>query len=261
MAIHESGFVLWSLRLVAVLGCIFFGGLLGVVHLSPGSVERSAKAFVVGKLQDEIAGLADSSQGRLVKRGYDLLRERFEGQLADTGRALVEKLPEKIAGILARLCSFDCGTESKIAAFVRDYLKDRQKALALALTKFGQLVQGRYSAILGSLMTELRIVAACNLGVFMALLISSFLARPRRRFLILPSLFLLGSTLVVGYFYIFEQNWFYAILFERYLGLGYLGYVAFLFFWLIEIVYLKARITQMVFDAVGSMLSKCGIPT
>ena len=72
---------------------------------------------------------------------------------------------------------------------------------------------------------------------------------------------LLGSTLVVGYFYVFEQNWFYAILFERYLGLGYLGYVAFLFFWLIEIVYLKARITQMVFDAVGSMLSKCGIPT
>ena len=258
---HDAATVLWGLRLVAVLGCLLFGGLLGLVHLSPEAVERSAKAFVVGKLQNEIAGLAESPQGRLVKQGYDLLRQRFEGELADTGRALAEKLPEKIAGILARLCSFDCGAESKIAASIRGYLKDRHKALARALTKFGQLIQGRYSAILGSLMTELRTVAACNLVVFLALLISSFFAGPRRRFLVLPSLFLLGSTLVVGYFYVFEQNWFYAILFERYLGLGYLGYVAFLFFWLVDIVYLKARITQAVSDALGSMLSKCGIPT
>ncbi len=61
------------------------------------------------------------------------------------------------------------------------------------------------------------------------------------------------------YFHVFEQNWFYALLFERYLGLGYLGYVAFLFLWLIDVVYLKARVRTAVVDAPGSMLPKCGI--
>jgi len=253
--------VLWGLRLGALLGCLLFGGLLGLVQLGPETVERSAKAFVIGKVQDEIAGLVDSPQARLLKRGYQLLRQRFEVQLADTQSALAEELPEKIAGILARLCNFDCSAESDIATFIRKYLQDRQKVLALALTKFGELAQGRYSAILGSLLAELRTFAACNLGIFLTLLISSFLAGPRRRFLILPSMFLLGSTLLVAYFYIFEQNWFYAILFERYLGLGYLGYVAFLFLWLIDIVYLKAKVTETVVNAVGSMISKCGIPT
>ena len=259
MAMHEAASLLWGLRLSALVGCLLFGSLLGLVLLSPGSVERSAKAFVVGKVQDEITGLVDSPKGRLVKRGYELLKKRFEGELSDTREALAEKLPEKISGILARLCDFDCAAQSDVATFIRTFLRDRQKALARALTRFGQLAQGRYSAILGSLLTELRTFSACNLGIFLALLIASFLAGPRRRFLVLPSLLLLGSTLLVGYFYVFEQNWFYAILFERYLGLGYLGYVAFLFLWLIDITVLKARITGLVVDAVGSMLSKCGI--
>ena len=63
----------------------------------------------------------------------------------------------------------------------------------------------------------------------------------------------------MGGFYVFSQNWFYAILFDRYLGPGYLGYVAFLFLWLVDIVYLRTRITQAVLDALGAIISKCGI--
>ena len=251
--------VLWALRLLALLGCFVFGGLLGLILLSPESVERGAKAFVVGKLQDEIAGLEAHPQGRLLNRGYELLRQGYEAELAKTQEAVAQKLPERIAAILARLCEYDCETETEVSTSLRHLLEGRERALALALAKFGQLAQERYSAILGSLIAEIRTFVASNLAIFSALLLASFLAGPRTRFLILPSLLLLSAASLAGYFYVFEQNWFYAILFERYLGFGYLGYVAFLFFWMLDIVYLKARCTRAVIDALASVFSKCGL--
>lgn len=255
-----QGPTLWAIRTIALLGCLLFGLVFGLTYLAPERIETMAKAFVVDRVKDEVAGLRESTQGQLLRKAYQVLEKRYEEELAKAETALAEDFPERMATLIGELCQFDCAAKSRLATALRQGLEDQAAALKLAIAQFRRLAQNRYSAILAALITEIRIFTGCNLAIFISLLLASFLAGPRFRFLVLPSLLLLVSTLLAVYFYLFEQNWFYTILFERYLGYGYLGYVGFLFLWLCDIVYLQARVTRAVIDGLASLLSKCGFP-
>lgn len=251
---------LWGIRGLSLTGFLVFGLVFGLTYLAPERVERATHDFVVERIKDEIAGLKETSGAKLLRGAYEVLEQRYGDELERAKTALAERLPEMTAALLSRLCRFDCAEESKLAAALGKGLENRIAALKQAFAKFRDMAQQRYDAILAGLMTEIRIFTGSNLAVFFGLLVASFLAGPRTRYLVAPAALLLASTLVAVTFYLFEQNWFYTILFESYLGFGYLGYVAFLFLWFCDIVYLRARVTQAVINAVGSMISKCGFP-
>ncbi|MFM2198747.1 MAG: hypothetical protein RLZZ505_2179 [Verrucomicrobiota bacterium] len=82
---------------------------------------------------------------------------------------------------------------------------------------------------------------------------------PRSLQLFVPGLLAATSAVVCSYFYIFEQNWLLTILFNDYLGFGYLAYLAVVFGLLCDIILNRARITTVivnaVLEAVGSVAS------
>lgn len=59
--------------------------------------------------------------------------------------------------------------------------------------------------------------------------------------------------------YVFGQDWFYTILYNDYMGAGYLAYVAAIFGFLMDIALNKARVTTEVingiFNVIGSAFS------
>ena len=61
------------------------------------------------------------------------------------------------------------------------------------------------------------------------------------------------------YFYIFERNWFFTIIYNTYLGWGYLIHLSVVFVFLRDIVFNQARITteiiNSILNAIGSVMS------
>ena len=121
----------------------------------------------------------------------------------------------------------------------------------------------RYMDIVTRLGLDLRIFTGANLAIFSLLLIVSF-AKPRAiAHLFLPGILLLVSTLISSYFYLFEQNWFFTIIYSDYVGSGYLAWVGLLFALLCDIVFNAARVSTQIINwifqvlGVAAQLSPC----
>ena len=70
----------------------------------------------------------------------------------------------------------------------------------------------------------------------------------------LPAVVLLGAAAVTGALYLFNQNWLHTIVYNDYVGMAYLVYLAAVAVALTDIVFNKARVTtrllNLAFDAV-----------
>ena len=73
--------------------------------------------------------------------------------------------------------------------------------------------------------------------------------------LFLPGALLLLSTAICAYFYLFEQNWFYTILYNDYTGFAYLAHLLLVFAALCDIVFNRARVTTEIINALGNAFS------
>ncbi len=120
-------------------------------------------------------------------------------------------------------------------------------------------MKSKYMEVVGKLTQDLRIFTGANLAIFVALLLLSFVKPQAIAHLFLPGILLVISTLVCSYFYLFEQNWFFTIIYNDYVGFGYVAYVTALFVVLSDILFNKAQVTTEIingfFDIVGSALS------
>ena len=67
------------------------------------------------------------------------------------------------------------------------------------------------------------------------------------------------ATTVAAAFYLPGQDWFYTILYNDYMGFGYVAYIGVIFGFLTDVVFNAARITTQVINsilnAIGSALS------
>lgn len=142
---------------------------------------------------------------------------------------------------------------------IKQNIEIRLVSLQAANEKIHAFMKTKYMQIVQKLKRDIRIFSGCNLAVFLLLLAVS-LVKPRAIIqLFLPGLLLVASTVICSYFYIFEQNWFFTILYNDYLGFGYLIYLGIVFALFCDIVFNRARITTEIvngiLNAIGSALS------
>jgi hypothetical protein len=113
--------------------------------------------------------------------------------------------------------------------------------------------------VVQKLTLDVRIFLGTNALVSLLLLLVSFLKPRAVNHLFLPSAMLLISTLICSYFYLFEQNWFYTILYNDYTGLSFITYLLLVFAFLCDIVFNSAKVTTEIINgiltAIGSTLS------
>jgi uncharacterized membrane protein YphA (DoxX/SURF4 family) len=72
----------------------------------------------------------------------------------------------------------------------------------------------------------------------------------------LPAVLLVIATLVSGYFYLFEQNWFLNIVYNDYVGYGYIAYISIVFVLLCDVVLNRAKVTTDILNAILSAVGK-----
>ncbi len=248
-----------TLKLVGLFGVILFGILFSVTFLSPEKVEESAKGFVKKQIEKEVrekqqaiskSTTAETALNIASRLGFE--REQIQSKLNNN-------LPEKIASIIALMCGYDCENKKSLAHSIASGYVDRVKNIQLAESTLSDIVKGKYLEIVSNLKLDLRIFLGSNLVMFLVLLAVSF-AKPKAvAHVFLPGLLLVAATILSSSIYIFGQDWFYTILYNDYMGFGYLAYIAAIFGVLIDITFNKAKVTTEIINgianAVGSVFS------
>ena len=248
-----------TLKLIGIFGILLFGVLLSVTFVSPEKVEESAKGFVNSQIEKEVLekqqAMSESSVAEAalnVTGRLGLEKEKIQADLDN-------ELPEKIASIVAAMCGYDCEKKKALAQSIATGYMERIKSIKIAESTLSDVVKGKYLEIVSNLKLDLRIFLGSNLSMFFILIAISFLKPRSVQHLFLPGLLLIVATVVASSIYVFGQDWFYTILYNDYMGFGYLIYIAVIFGFLIDISFNKARVTSEIINgmanAVGSAFS------
>jgi len=250
------------LRIVGLIGVLIFGALFYFTYGVPGGVEEIAKDFVKERVEEETKEKIDSitlaaSESTLGKIALKLMKGR-EKEIEELKLKLQEKTYEKSAAVIAEMRDLNCECRIKYAQNLKNNIELRISGLEAMNEKLMGFMKFKYMEVVNKLTQELRIFTGSNLAMFAVLLFASFLKPKAIIQLFVPGLLLATSTLICSYFYMFEQNWLFTIIYSDFIGFGYLAYVSGLFLWFCDIIFNKARVTteivNMVLNAIGSAL-------
>lgn len=243
-----------TLRLLGIFGTVLFATLLLLTFVSPATFEESAKGFVKSQIEKEVLAkqqaINDSSitaTALNIAGKLGLEREKILSNLQND-------LPGKIASIIASMCGYDCEKQKAVARSIASGYMERIKSIQVAESTLSDIVKGKYLKIVGALKLDLRIFFSSNSAVFLILLSISLLKPRAVQHLFLPGLLLVFATVASSAIYVFGQDWFYAILYNDYMGFSYLLYLTIIFGLLIDITFNKARATTEIINGIANML-------
>lgn len=251
------------ISVIGLAGVVLFGMAFLVTFYIPGGIESQAQDFIKERIEIETGDKIDSltdyvKDSELGELAQQMLKGR-ESEAEQLKSQLQNKAYEKIAGVMAEMRDLSCECRKIISEKIKSGMESRLSLLQSGSEKLVEFLKMKYMQIAMKLTLDFRIFSGCNLFVFLILSVLVF-SKPRAMaHLYLPGMLLVISTVICSYFYLFEQNWFYTILYNDYVGFGYLGYVGFLFFLFSDIVFNAARfateIINAFFSLIGSALS------
>ncbi len=252
-----------ALQTFGLIGILLFGTAFWFTFGVPGYVEDVAKEFIKGRIEKETKEKIDSlslaaKDSKLGKLAQKLMDSNHE-EISRIQAYLETQLHEKIADVIAEMGDLDCECREKYAQLIKSGFEIRLASFQNTNEKLLDFMKTKYMEVTAKLTLDLRIFTGSNLVIFLLLLSVSFMKPQVVAHLFLPGILLLLSTTICSYFYLFQQNWFFTIIYNDYVGFGYLAYVAILFGIFCDIVFNKARITTDIinafFSSIGSAFS------
>ena len=243
-----------TLRSVGLFGIFLFGILFSVTFVSPKVIEASAKGFVELQIEKEVREMHEAAnQSATASKALDIA-ERLGFERKKIQEDLSNNLPEKIASVIASMCGYGCEKKKALAQSIASGYLERIKRIEVAQDTLGNLIKGKYMEIINNLKMDLRIFLATNFLMYLILFSVSFLKPQAIVHLFLPGLLLLIATVISSSIYIFGQDWFYTILYNDYMGFGYLVYLAVIFGVLVDIALNKARVTTEIINSIANAI-------
>lgn len=241
---------------LGALGCMFFSFAFVVSFASPNFVEQVAKQVIRHEVEKRVREKIDAlDESFLLGQAQVLARGQSE-RIAQAQRALAQQLPEQVSRVIAEMADLDCECRKKVEFGVRGGLEGEVANASVIREKLAVLIRTKYTETARQVVREFRIFTGTNALVF-ALLVAAVLFKPRAGLHLLPSAtLLLTAALVTGYLYLFNQDWLHTLVFNDFVGWGYLAYLGGAFALLGDVVLNKARVTtevlRLVLDAAGS---------
>lgn len=246
----------FSLRFVGLAGFLLFTFVFAATLLSPIHFEQAGKAFIGTQVESKVRNKLENLRSPSFEKAAGFLAKQYQGEIADLQQRLKEGLPKKVAAVVAQMGDLSCECRKKLASDIRQTYDWRIVSLSQAQSNLVTLIQGKYAEVVEKLLLDLRIFSGTNAVVFMLLLIASLLKERAVAQLFLPGSLLFAATLFSVYFYLFKQNWFFTIIFNNYVGYGYIVYVFIAFLFLCDVVLNRARVTTEIINqtlrAIGS---------
>jgi hypothetical protein len=248
-----------TLKSIGFFGLILFGLLFGLTYGLPGTVEESAKEFMQKQIAIEVEEkYLQAKESSVAQKALSIANKLgFEKEQIVSG--LENDLPNKIASVIANMCGLDCEKKKVVATSItKSYVKQIAN-IDIAQYNLGEVIKGKYIEIVENLRFDLRIFLGTNAVMFLVLVIVAFLKPQAVTQLFLPGMLLLAATIIASSIYIFGQDWFYTILYNDYMGFGYVAYLSIIFGFLMDVTFNKAQVTSEIlnafFNAIGSSLS------
>lgn len=228
--------------LIALAGTTLFGTAFILSYLNPGYVESVARHFIQTEVQHRVdASVTRLSNNNLLSRARQITTKN-SAEIAEAQRKLAEGLPHKVALVVAEMRNLDCECRNNIEISITNIFEGRITELARLNERLESLIRAKYMQVAESLTREFRIFTGANTIVFALLGLTVLLRKNANLHLVLPAMVLLGAASVVGYLYLFNQNWLHTIIFSDYVGWGYFAYLGVATALLVDIAYNKARI-------------------
>lgn len=243
-----------TLKLIGLFGLVLFGALFLVTFLSPETIEESAKGFVKVQVEKEIREKKQSISDATATEAALSLAEKLGFEKERIQSNLDNDLPDKIATIIASMCGYDCEKKKALSQSIASSYLDRIKNIQIAENTLSDVVKGKYIQIVSNVIADLRMFLGSNFAMFLVLLVVSFAKPNAIVHLFMPGLLLVVATIFSSSIYIFGQNWFYTILYNDYMGFGYLAYIAVIFGFLSDVIFNSAKVTTHVINGVANAI-------
>jgi hypothetical protein len=242
------------LRVVGVAGAALFAFFFALTFSTPQWVERFATDFIESRVSERVdAGIenlrpepGDSSVSMLAESLYRQNDERID----DIRQDLKGRAQQRWSAALAQVRDLSCECRSKIMAALTLGSVLEMKSLEAVNQRLTEYIQASYMDVAAKLKGDIRIFAATNAGVFLLMVLLSFLKPQAVRHLFLPGLLLTVATILCAYMYVFEQNWLLTIIHGDYLGLAYAVYLGAAFLFLCDIALNCGRVTTRLVNGV-----------
>lgn len=250
------------LRSLGVLGLLLFLPLFILTFINPNKIENSAKPFIKWKLNIEVNKKIDSFT-ILKSKNKNTFLGKVGNKFSTITNNKLEKLKEQLKLIASRSIIKDfkamndknCKCREIWNNRISEFLNLRIVSFEKAKEKLSNFTRAKYMEIVKKLIIDLRIFLGANSFVFILILLVSFLKNKSKDILVIPSVLMLTATIVSTYFYLFSQNWFYTILFNDYVGFGYIIYLLLVFSMLCDIVFNDSRILKSIINFIGNIFS------
>ena len=247
-----------TLRIISLIGIIIFGSSFIFTYSTPGYVEEIGKDFIKSKIQEKtnekIEKLTLHKSNSVLQKLASKLVEKNQEKINALKEQLKSKAHVKLAAVIAEMRNLSCECRKKHEKAIERGTKSSILSMENANAVLMDFMKTKYMEVANKLKTDFRIFTGSNTLVFILLLLISFLKPRAITHLILPAALLTLSTVICSYFYIFEQNWFFTIIYNTYLGWSYLAYLGIVFAFLCDIVFNKARATTQIINAILNII-------
>jgi hypothetical protein len=243
---------------ISLVGATLFASVFALSYINPTFVESIAREVVRQEVERRVGERLTNLEGSKIAEIARRVSGQNAAEIAELERNVAEGVPRKVAEIASRMLDADCECRKAIERTVTGVFENRTIELSRLNERLALLIRTKYMEVAESLTREFRIFSGANALVFALLGITVAVRKRARLQLALPALVLLGAGGLIGYLYIFNQNWLHSVVFGEYVGLAYFGYLGVAVTFLADITFNKARVTtellNAVFHAVGSAI-------
>jgi hypothetical protein len=247
-----------TILVLAILGATLFTVALLASFFKPLLIERAAREIVrievERRIGEKIGVLSNSKVTTLAKKALGKTDEEIES----AKRALAQDVPRKVANVVADMLNADCTCRRRLEGYATSAEEERLTSLSRMRENLVSLIEAVYSAVTTNLIREFRIVTGSNASAFAILALVAYFRRSASLQLLVPTIILLGAVAITGGLYLFNQNWLHTIIYNQYVGFGYIAYLVAVAALLADVLINKARIAtavvNMFLQAIGSAL-------
>lgn len=240
--------------IIGVLGTLLFGAAFALSFIDPQRVENVAQEL----LRREVEARTAESLQALERTRIGQFAQRLAASHAESAEAVKQQLKQRLTplveAVVAEMRDPECPCRRALLESVGSppggRLADWLQGGAEPLTAF---IRAKYAEVAGALLREFRLFTGANALMFALLLVVLIVKRGARAQLLPAVVVLLGTVVIVGGLYLFQQNWLHTIVFGDYVGWAYLLYLGLVGALLADLLFNRARVSARIAGSVGGV--------
>lgn len=235
---------------LSLAGTLLFGIAFILSWLNPIWIERMASTAVRFEVEREAGIRVDALSGAPIVGLAQRALKRTDAEIERTREAMRREIPANVARVATAMLDPNCACRARLKSAADAGRQQHLLSLSQLRVRLTSLIESAYADVRTKLLREFRIFTGSN-AVALAMLGAVTLVRPKARLqLMLPAAALAGGVVVTTGLYLFAQDWLHTILFNDYVGLGYVVWLGVAILLLTDILGNRARVSTRIANGV-----------